>query len=36
MTKGYDFAFAIGRAARAGIATPGNILATLRSPAAFT
>src|SRR3990170_7574134 len=27
MTKGYDFAFAIGGAAGQGIATPGNILA---------
>jgi len=29
MTKGYDFAFAIGGAAGQGIATPGNILARL-------
>jgi 2-oxoglutarate ferredoxin oxidoreductase subunit alpha len=29
MTKGYDFAFAIGGAAGQGIATPGNILARI-------
>jgi 2-oxoglutarate ferredoxin oxidoreductase subunit alpha len=29
MTRGYDFAFAIGGAAGQGIATPGNILARL-------